>query len=103
MGRQEPYPELAELQRRISELPHLKQNMLMTYAVHGGLDHAVEKTAAELAELIGAPAPHFSRARRELAHDGWLEHTHSEGQVKFFRLGEKATGQKVVVSIRRSG
>ncbi|MCX5103013.1 hypothetical protein PXH67_42755 (plasmid) [Streptomyces sp. P8-A8] len=48
---------------------------------------------------MGVPAPHFSRARRELEADGWLEHTHSEGQVKFFRLGEKATGSPVVVPL----
>ncbi|MGG7568997.1 hypothetical protein [Streptomyces sirii] len=46
------------------------------------------------------PAPHFSRARRELVADGWLEYTHHEGQVKFFRLGEKATGREVVVPLR---
>ncbi|MGW8768366.1 hypothetical protein ACWGN5_38475 [Streptomyces sp. NPDC055815] len=51
---------------------------------------------------MGAAAPHFSRARRELEQDGWLEYTHSEGQVKFFRLGEKATGQTVVVPLRRA-
>ncbi|MFK4213904.1 hypothetical protein [Streptomyces sp. NPDC030920] len=48
---------------------------------------------------MGVPAPHFSRARRELEADGWLEHTHSEGQVKFFRLGEMATGSPVVVPL----
>ncbi|MEU5476759.1 MarR family transcriptional regulator [Streptomyces mirabilis] len=72
----------------------------MTYGVLGGLEHPVERTAAELAERIGVPAPHFSRARRELEADGWLEHTHNEGQVKFFRLGEKATGREVVVPLR---
>ncbi|MFE7268489.1 hypothetical protein ACFU9B_42055 [Streptomyces sp. NPDC057592] len=49
---------------------------------------------------MGVPAPHFSRARRELEADGWLEHTHNVGQVKFFRLGEKATGSPVVVPLR---
>ncbi|MFE0645024.1 hypothetical protein ACFW2Y_25940 [Streptomyces sp. NPDC058877] len=96
-----PYPELAALQQRISGLPHLKQNVLMVYAIHGGLEHPVEKTGAELAELTGCPAPHFSRARRELEKDGWLEYTHAEGQVKFFRLGEKATGQQIVVPLRQ--
>ncbi|MEU5599542.1 hypothetical protein [Streptomyces sp. NPDC020298] len=71
----------------------------MTYAILGGLEHPVERTGAELAERIGVPAPHFSRTRRELVEDGWLEHTHSEGQVKFFRLGEKATGRQIVVPI----
>ncbi len=49
---------------------------------------------------MGVPAPHFSRARRKLEAEGWLEHTHSEGQVKFYRLGEMATGREVVVSLR---
>ncbi|MFJ3309458.1 hypothetical protein ACIPSA_41715 [Streptomyces sp. NPDC086549] len=100
MPRQIPYPELAALQEQMKELPHLKQNVLMTYAILGGLEHAVERTAAELAERIGVPAPHFSRARRELVEDRWLEHTHNEGQVKFFRLGEKTTGRKAVVPLR---
>ncbi|MFE1776386.1 MarR family transcriptional regulator [Streptomyces sp. NPDC059008] len=100
MPRQSPYPELDALQERMSELPHLKQNVVMTYAILGGLEHSVEHTAAELARRIGVPAPHFSRARRELVADGWLEYTHHEGQVKFFRLGEKATGREVVVPLR---
>ncbi|RNG26566.1 hypothetical protein EEJ42_14590 [Streptomyces botrytidirepellens] len=100
MPRQSPYPELAALQERISELPHLKQNIVMTYAILGGLEHSVERTAADLAERMGVPAPHFSRARRELTDDGWLEYTHREGQVKFFRLGEAATGREVVVPLR---
>ncbi|MFD7065460.1 hypothetical protein [Streptomyces sp. NPDC059906] len=96
MARNSPYPELEALQARISDLSHLKQNMLMTYAVLGGLD---ERTAAELAELIGVPAPHFSRARRELEAAGYLECTHTMGQVKFFRLGEAATARQVVVPL----
>ncbi|MFJ2591253.1 hypothetical protein [Streptomyces sp. NPDC087538] len=95
-----PYPELVALQGRISDLSHLKQNVVMTYAILGGLEHSVEQTGANLASLVGVPAPHFSRARRELEADGWLEHTHSEGQVKFFRLGEMATGSPVVVPLR---
>ncbi|MFF7953714.1 hypothetical protein [Streptomyces griseorubiginosus] len=100
MPRQSPYPELDALQERTSTLPHLKQNILVTYAILGGLENSVERTAAELAERIGVPASHFSRARRELEADGWLEYTHKEGQVKFFRLGEKATGREVVVPLR---
>ncbi|MFB7049632.1 hypothetical protein ACFCX7_26240 [Streptomyces microflavus] len=37
---------------------------------------------------------------RELEAEGWLEHTHSEGQVKFYRLCEMATGREVIVSLR---
>ncbi|WP_457437313.1 winged helix-turn-helix domain-containing protein [Streptomyces sp. MN6] len=99
MARQSPYPELAALKARISDLSHLKQNVLVTYAILGGLEHSVERTAAELAELIGVPAPHFSRARRELEDAGYLECTHKEGQVRFFRLGEEATGRNVVVEL----
>ncbi|MEU0770660.1 MarR family transcriptional regulator [Streptomyces albogriseolus] len=72
----------------------------MAYAILGGLENSVERTAAELAERIGVPASHFSRARRELVADGWLEETHKEGQVRFFRLGERATGREVVVPMR---
>ncbi|WP_431983790.1 MarR family transcriptional regulator [Streptomyces qinglanensis] len=99
MPRQSPYPELDALQERTSELSHLKQNLLMTYAILGGLEYTVERTAAELAERIGVPRSHFSRARRELEAEGWLEHVSSEGQVPFFRLGEKATGRAVVVPL----
>ncbi|MFI5726798.1 hypothetical protein [Streptomyces cyaneofuscatus] len=95
-----PYPELEALQARISGLSHLKQNAVMTYAILGGLERSVERTAAALAGLMGVPAPHFSRARRELEAEGWLEHTHSEGQVKFYRLGEMATGREVIVPLR---
>ncbi|MEU0630741.1 hypothetical protein [Streptomyces sp. NPDC005989] len=63
------------------------------------MEHSVEQTGANLAALVGVPAPHFSRARRELEADGWLEHTHNVGQVKFFRLGETATGSPVVVPL----
>ncbi|MFJ8871209.1 hypothetical protein ACIRD6_36330 [Streptomyces sp. NPDC102473] len=94
------YPELEALQGRISGLSHLKQNVIMTYAICGGLEGSVERTAAALASLMGVPAPHLSRARRELEADGWLEHTHSQGQVKFFRLGKVATGREVVVPLR---
>ncbi|MFD8686681.1 hypothetical protein [Streptomyces sp. NPDC059651] len=94
-----PYPELVALQARISELSHLKQNLVMTYAILGGLEYGVERTAADLAELTGVPAPHFSRARKELATDGWLDYTHKEGQVKFYRLGGRATGRQVVVPL----
>ena len=98
-----PYPELDNLQKRLGELPHLKQNIVTTYAILGGLESSVERTGAELAERMGVPAPHFSRARRELVLDGWLEYTHKEGQVKFFRLGERATGRRVVVPMRPTG
>lgn len=103
MPRQSPYPELDELQQRLAELSHLKQNIVTTYAVLGGLEGSVERTAAELAKRVGVPAPHFSRARRELETDGWLEYTHKEGQVKFYRLGETATGRSVVVPMRPTG
>ncbi|MET9464318.1 hypothetical protein ABZY44_05725 [Streptomyces sp. NPDC006544] len=63
----------------------------------------MDRTAVELAEIVGVPASHFSRTRRELEADGWLEFTHKEGQVKFFRLGEKSTGRQVVVPLRRAG
>ncbi|MET9370702.1 helix-turn-helix domain-containing protein [Streptomyces griseoflavus] len=71
----------------------------MTYAILGGLESSVERTAAELAKLIGVPAPHFSRARRELEAAGYLECTHAMGQVKFFRLGEAVTAHRVVVPL----
>ncbi|MFC9006379.1 MarR family transcriptional regulator [Streptomyces microflavus] len=95
-----PYLELEALQARISSLSHLKQNAVMTYAILSGLERSVERTAAALARLRGVPAPYVSRARRELEAERWLEPTHSEGQVKFYRLGEMATGREVVVPLR---
>ncbi|MFE1893201.1 hypothetical protein [Streptomyces microflavus] len=44
--------------------------------------------------------PRLLLSSRELEAEGWLEHTHSEGQVKFYRLGEMATGREVIVSLR---
>ncbi|MFF3624871.1 hypothetical protein [Streptomyces sp. NPDC002467] len=102
MSRRSPYPELEALRLRISGLSHLKQNLLMTYAIFGGMEHSVEVTAAELAEIVGVPASHFSRSRRELELEGWMEFTHKQGQVKFFRLGAKATGRRVIVPLRRA-
>ncbi|MEV7522716.1 hypothetical protein [Streptomyces sp. NPDC091371] len=101
MPRQILYPELAALSLRTSGLSHLKQNVLMTYAIYGGMAHSVEVTAAELAGIAGVPAPHFSRTRRDLVAEGWLEFTHKEGQIKFFRLGVRATGRRVVVPLKR--
>lgn len=103
MPHQSPYPELDALQARMGELPHLKQNIVMLYAILGGLENSVERTAAELAERLGVPAPHFSRSRRELENEEWLEYTHKEGQIKFYRLGERATGRRVVVPMRPTG
>jgi hypothetical protein len=65
----------------------------------GGPDSNVEHTAAEPAELTGVPAPYFSRACRELETAGYLEHTPTMGQVKFFRPGEAATARQVVVPL----
>ncbi|MBT2897982.1 hypothetical protein HET64_15440 [Streptomyces sp. McG3] len=64
------------------------------------MERSVERTAATLASLMGVSATHFSRARRELEAEGWVELTHSEGQVKFYRLGQRATGREVVVQLR---
>ena len=103
MPRQGQYPELESLQARMNDLPHLKRTIVMLYAIRGGFDHSVEVTAAELAETVGIPRPHFSQVRQQLVADGWLEYTHKEGQVKFYRLGETATGRSIVVPLRSTG
>ena len=72
----------------------------MLYAVKGGLDGEVRDMAIDLAARLGVTVPAFSRARTELERDGWLELTAKYGQVKAYRLGEKATGRQVVVPLR---
>ncbi|MFC8371767.1 hypothetical protein [Streptomyces sp. NPDC057238] len=49
--------------------------------------------------MAAVPAPHSSRAHRELEAAGHLERTHAMGRVKFFRLGEAATARRVVVPL----
>lgn len=97
-----PYPELEGVMDRMGEarLPHLQRNLMMLYAVKGGLDGDVREMAIDLAARLGVSVPAFSRARTELEREGWLEMTARFGQVKHYRLGEKATGRRVVVPLR---
>lgn len=97
-----PYPELERVMERMAEerLHHLKRNLIMLYAVKGGLDGEVREMAGDLAGQMGVSLPAFSRARSELERDGWLDLTQRYGQVKGYRLGEKATGSRVVIPLR---
>lgn len=55
-------------------------------------DGTVMIRATELAEIAGMKPPVFSRTRRELAEEGWLEERGSIGNVKVYRLNPGKTG-----------
>jgi hypothetical protein len=63
----------------------------------------VLKTGAELAKLLDLDPTVFSRLRRGLIREGWLEESGSPlGNIRYYRLSEKATGDQVVVPLRRA-
>ncbi|MCF3137213.1 MULTISPECIES: helix-turn-helix domain-containing protein [Streptomyces] len=84
-------------------LPANQRLILTLYAAHP-TDRAgtVSKTAAELAEVLGMSPTVFSRTRRQLVEAGWLEESERLGHIRYYRLSPKATGEEVVVPLRRA-
>ena len=84
-------------------LPANQRLILMLYAAHP-TDRAgtVSKTAAELAETLGMSPTVFSRTRRQVVEAGWLEESERLGHIRYYRLSPKATGEEVVVPLRRA-
>ncbi|MFJ3309429.1 replication initiation protein, RepL2 [Streptomyces sp. NPDC086549] len=84
-------------------LPANQRLILMLYAAHP-TDRAgtVGKTAAELADILGMSPTVFSRTRRQIVESGWLEESERLGHIRYYRLSPKATGEEVVVPLRRA-
>ena len=55
-------------------------------------DGTVMTRATQLAEIAGMKPPVFSRTRRELVEEGWLEERGSIGTVKVYRLSPNQIG-----------
>ncbi|WP_328335877.1 MULTISPECIES: helix-turn-helix transcriptional regulator [unclassified Streptomyces] len=55
-------------------------------------DGTVMTRALDLATVAGMKPPVFSRTRRELVEEGWLEERGSFGQVKLYRLNPEKIG-----------
>jgi DNA-binding MarR family transcriptional regulator len=84
-------------------LPANQRLILMLYVAHP-TDRAgtVSKTAAELADVLGMSPTVFSRTRRQIVESGWLEESERLGHIRYYRLSPKATGEEVVVPLRRA-
>ncbi|MHC0433513.1 replication initiation protein, RepL2 [Streptomyces sp. O3] len=77
--------------------------VVMLYAVHpADRSGAVIETAAELAKLVGLSPTVFSRTRRQVIEAGWLEESERLAHIRYYRLSPKATGENVVVPLRRA-
>lgn len=92
-----------DLLRRTAGLTANQRVIVLTYAMlpadRGG---AVVKTAQDLAELLGLSPTVFSRIRRQLIEGGWLEESDRLGHIRYYRLTSKATGEQVVIPLRRA-
>jgi hypothetical protein len=97
--------ELArEVLRRTKGLKPNERLVLQLYAAMpkepGG---GVRMTGRALAEdELGWTPTLFSRVRGQLAKDGWLEQVDQLSNSPIYRLGERATGQRTVIPMRRS-
>ncbi|WP_373308790.1 replication initiation protein, RepL2 [Streptomyces minutiscleroticus] len=77
--------------------------VVMLYALHPtDRAGAVIETAVNLAELVGMSPSVFSRTRRQVVEAGWLEESDRLAHIKYYRLSPKATGENVVVELRRA-
>lgn len=85
---------------RTGEVHAVQRNVLVLYALLGGLYDKVEEPGYRLAERLSMTAAGFSRARRELVAEGWLELVDKVGNIPYYRLSDKATGRQTVVQLR---
>lgn len=77
----------------------VQRNILMLYALLGGVQHVVRKEGYLLAQHLGMTPAAFSRARRALVEQGWLEEVDKVGNIPYYRLSDKATGRTTVVRL----
>jgi hypothetical protein len=106
-------PEMAsaglEALKRTGSLTPSARLVMMLYVLHSDGDEPVRITARELAEFISMTPPVFSRIRKELAADGWLEEDENArfAQIRYYRLGPKLAGtvsqvRPTVIPLRRA-
>jgi len=94
---------LLNLMERTAGLAANKRLIVMTYALlPADRSGTVEKMGREIAEFLNLTEAVFSRARRQLIEEGWLEQSSELGNIKYYRLTPKATGEQVVVPLRRT-
>lgn len=77
--------------------------VVMLYALHPtDRSGTVVETAADLAKLVGLSPTVFSRTRRQIVDTGWLEETQRIGHIRYYRLSAEASGESVVLELRRA-
>ncbi|WP_081241053.1 replication initiation protein, RepL2 [Streptomyces viridosporus] len=92
-----------DLLQRTAGMTANQRLVVMLYALHPtDRAGAVLETAANLAELVGMSPSVFSRTRRQVVEAGWLEESDRLAHIKYYRLSPKATGENVVVALRRA-
>ncbi|GAA0464304.1 replication initiation protein, RepL2 [Streptomyces stramineus] len=75
--------------------------LLQLYAAAPKLPNgAVQQTATRLAGELGWTPTLFSRVRKDLVEQGWLEEVDRVGNISVYRLGERTTGERRVVPLR---
>jgi DNA-binding MarR family transcriptional regulator len=89
--------ELNEMSQRVADpehgLTHLQQQILMKYALLGGIDgEAVLMTAADMAKRMGVSPSNFSRERRKLVAGGWVSYRYPIGSMPMYGLTAKTLG-----------
>jgi DNA-binding transcriptional ArsR family regulator len=80
----------------------VQRNVLVLYALLGGAHQTITEQGGELAARLDMTAAGFSRARRALVADGWLDEDEARkiGNIPYYRLADKATGHTTVVQLR---
>ncbi|MEV8476229.1 replication initiation protein, RepL2 [Streptomyces sp. NPDC051173] len=87
--------------RRTRKLKPNQRLLLQLYALAPKAPNgAVKRTAAALAEELGWTPSLFSRVRKELVKEGWLEEVDRVTNIPIYRLGEESTGERRVVPLR---
>jgi DNA-binding MarR family transcriptional regulator len=93
---------LALLRRTAGLSPNQRLIVLLYAMVPTDRAGAVCKTGQELSDLVGLTPTMFSRIRRQLVEAGWLEESGHFAHIKYYRLTSKATGEQIVVPLRRA-
>ncbi len=89
-GKDKKYMELLQ---KTAGLTANQRLIVMLYALLAPeRDGTVRKTAAQLAALLNLSPTVFSRLRRQMITDGWLEEGDKLGHIRYYRLSPKATG-----------
>jgi DNA-binding IclR family transcriptional regulator len=92
-----------EVLSRSRGLTTAQRLVVMTYALsQANRAGTVERTAKDLAEVVGMTPTQFSRIRNQLVEAGWLEQSGQFAHIKHFRLAQTALGGSNVVQMRRA-